>query len=67
MILVSVFYVYPNEIEDIVVQLDGVLVAAVIGIEDEATGVRVNLFVVLNDHKVTCGYIKTHCAKYVTR
>ncbi|WP_137297850.1 AMP-binding protein [Psychromonas sp. SP041] len=67
MILVSGFNVYPNEIEDIVVQLDGVLEAAVIGIEDEATGERVKLFVVLNDHKVTVGNIKTHCAKYLTR
>ena len=67
MILVSGFNVYPNEIEDIVVQLDGVLEAAVIGIEDEATGERVKLFVVLNDHKVTVGNIKTHCTKYLTR
>ncbi|WP_160061373.1 AMP-binding protein [Psychromonas sp. L1A2] len=67
MILVSGFNVYPNEIEDIVVQLDGVLEAAVIGIEDEATGERVKLFVVLNDHKVTVTTIKTHCAKYLTR
>ena len=57
MILVSGFNVYPNEIEDIVVQLDGVLEAAVIGIEDEATGERVKLFVVLNDHKVTVGQL----------
>ncbi|WP_298939944.1 AMP-binding protein [uncultured Psychromonas sp.] len=67
MILVSGFNVYPNEIEDIVVQLDGVLEAAVIGIDDEATGEKVKLFVVLNDHKVTVGNIKTHCAKYLTR
>ena len=67
MILVSGFNVYPNEIEDIVVQLDGVLEAAVIGIEDEATGERVKLFVVLNDYKVTVTTIKGHCAKYLTR
>ena len=67
MILVSGFNVYPNEIEDIVVQLDGVLEAAVIGIDDEATGERVKLFVVLNDHSVTVGNIKTHCTKYLTR
>jgi len=67
MILVSGFNVYPNEIENIVVKLDGVLEAAVIGIGDEATGERVKLFVVLNNHNVTVGDIKTHCAKYLTR
>ncbi|MEL0661211.1 long-chain-fatty-acid--CoA ligase, partial [Psychromonas arctica] len=40
---------------------------AVIGFEDESTGERFKLLVVLNDHKVTVGNIKTHCAKYLTR
>ena len=67
MILVSGFNVYPNEIEDVVTQLDGILEAAVIGIEDELTGEQVKLFVVLSDFNVTVSAIKTHCAQYLTR
>jgi len=67
MILVSGFNVYPNEIEDIVVQLEGVLEAAVIGITDQSTGERVKLFVVLDDYKVTVEMIKAHCALHLTR
>ncbi|MDA7746497.1 AMP-binding protein [Psychromonas sp.] len=66
MILVSGFNVYPNEIEDVVTQLDGVLEAAVVGIEDGFTGEAVKLFVVLSDFKVTVSDIKTHCSKYLT-
>ena len=38
MILVSGFNVYPNEIENIVVEMDGILEAAAIGLEDERSG-----------------------------
>lgn len=67
MILVSGFNVYPNEIEDIVTQLEGVLEAAVIGVADELTGERVKLFVVLSDFNITVANIKTHCSQYLTR
>ena len=46
MILVSGFTVYPNEIEAVVANLDGVLEAACIGIPDERTDEAVKLFVV---------------------
>jgi long-chain acyl-CoA synthetase len=46
MILVSAFNVYPNEIEGVVVEMEGVLEAAAIGIPDEKTGEAVKLFVV---------------------
>jgi long-chain acyl-CoA synthetase len=46
MILVSGFNVYPNEIEGVVVELDGVLEAAAIGVDNEQSGEVVKLFVV---------------------
>ena len=66
MILVSGFNVYPNEVEDAVVLLDGVLEAAVIGVPDELTGEKVKLFVVLNDFSVTVATIKAHCKQHLT-
>jgi long-chain acyl-CoA synthetase len=46
MILVSGFNVYPNEIEQVVNQLTGVLECAAIGIADDKSGEAVKLFVV---------------------
>ncbi len=46
MIIVSGFKVYPNEIEALLMQLEGVLECAVIGVPDEETGEAVKLFVV---------------------
>jgi long-chain acyl-CoA synthetase len=46
MILVSGFNVYPNEIEQVVNQLSGVLECAAIGIADDKSGEAVKLFVV---------------------
>ena len=47
MIVVSGFNVYPNEVEDVAVQIEGVLYTAVIGIPDEKSGEAVKLFIVL--------------------
>ncbi len=46
MILVSGFNVYPNEIEGVVAQMEGVLEAACIGVPDARTDEAVKLFVV---------------------
>ncbi|MGH8354627.1 MAG: long-chain-fatty-acid--CoA ligase FadD1 [Pseudomonas sp.] len=46
MILVSGFNVYPNELEDVLVGLPGVLQCAAIGIPDEKSGEAIKLFVV---------------------
>lgn len=53
MILVSGFNVYPNEIEGVVVEIDGVLEAAAVGMPDEKSGEIVKLFVVRSDSAVT--------------
>ena len=66
MILVSGFNVYPNEIESVVVELDGVLEAAAIGMPDEKSGEAVKLYVVRKDDSVTSESILEHCRKHLT-
>ncbi len=46
MILISGFNVYPNELEDVLVKLPGVLQCAAIGIPDEKSGEAIKVFVV---------------------
>lgn len=46
MILVSGFNVYPNEVEDVMSGLDGVLECAAIGVADPHSGEAVKLFIV---------------------
>jgi long-chain acyl-CoA synthetase len=66
MILVSGFNVYPNEIENVVVEMDGVLEAAAIGLEDERSGEIVKLFAVRSDPSVTEQDILDHCRANLT-
>lgn len=47
MILVSGFNVYPNELEDALATLSGVMLCAAIGIPDEKSGEAVKMFVVV--------------------
>jgi long-chain acyl-CoA synthetase len=47
MILVSGFNVYPNELEEVLVTLPGVLQCAAIGVPDERTGEAIKVFVVV--------------------
>jgi long-chain acyl-CoA synthetase len=47
MILVSGFNVYPNELEDVLASLPGVLQCAAIGIPDEKSGEIIKIFVVV--------------------
>ena len=53
MILVSGFNVYPNEIENVVVEMDGVLEAAAIGVADKKSGEVVKVFAVRTDDSIT--------------
>ncbi len=66
MILVSGFNVYPNEIEGVVVEMDGVLEAAAIGVADEKSGEIVKLFVVRNDESLTAENIVSYCRANLT-
>ena len=47
MIIVSGFNVYPNELEDVLATLPGVMQCAAIGIPDDKTGEAIKLFVVV--------------------
>jgi len=67
MILVSGFNVYPNEIEGIVVEMDGVLEAAAVGIPDEKSGEVVKMFVVRSDPSVTEDDVMAWCVENLTR
>ena len=66
MILVSGFNVYPNEVEDVVAQLPGVLECAVIGIPDEKSGEAVKLVVVRKDPQLSEDTIREHCKSQLT-
>ncbi|MDH3338157.1 MAG: AMP-binding protein [Gammaproteobacteria bacterium] len=66
MILVSGFNVYPNEIENVVVEMPGILEAAAIGIEDERSGEIVKLFAVRTDPSITEQDVIDHCRKNLT-
>jgi long-chain acyl-CoA synthetase len=66
MILVSGFNVYPNEIESVVVSMDGVLEAAAIGKPDEKSGEVVKLFVVRKNPSLTEAEVLAYCRKNLT-
>ena len=66
MILVSGFNVYPNEVEDVVAQLPGVLECAAIGIPDDKSGEAVKLVVVRKDPKLSEDMIREHCKAQLT-
>ena len=66
MILVSGFNVYPNEIENVVVELDGILEAAAIGVADEHSGEAVKIFAVRKNDSVTEQDVLDYCRKNLT-
>ena len=66
MILVSGFNVYPNEIEDVVSQLQGVLECAVVGIPDEEAGEAVKLIIVKKNPELTEQDVRDYCHARLT-
>ena len=66
MILVSGFNVYPNEIENVVVEMPGILEAAAIGIPDEKSGEVVKIFAVRTDDSITEDDVKAYCKEQLT-
>ena len=66
MILVSGFNVYPNEIENVIVEMEGVLEAAAIGLPDERSGEIVKVFVVRKNDSLTEQDIIDHCKENLT-
>jgi long-chain acyl-CoA synthetase len=66
MILVSGFNVYPNEIEDVVAQIPGVLECAAVGIPDEKTGEAVKLVIVRKLPELTEAEVRAFCRANLT-
>ena len=66
MILVSGFNVYPNEVEEVVTQLPGVLECAAIGIPDEKTGEAVKLVIVRGSAPLTEADVRAFCEANLT-
>lgn len=66
MILVSGFNVYPNEIEDVVMEHPGVLEVAAVGVPSENSGETVKIFVVKKDASLTEEALVTFCRRQLT-
>jgi long-chain acyl-CoA synthetase len=66
MILVSGFNVYPNEVEDVVAMMPGVLEVAAVGVPDEKSGEAVKIVVVKKDPALTADEIKAFCKENLT-
>ena len=67
MILVAGFNVYPNEVEDVVASIPGVIECAVVGVQQASTGEAVKLFVVRDDLQVTESLIMEVCNRELTQ
>jgi len=66
MVLVSGFNVYPNEVEDVVAALPGVMECAVVGVPDEKTGEAVKLVIVKKDPELTEAQVREFCKSNLT-
>ncbi|EMR8291763.1 AMP-binding protein [Escherichia coli] len=66
MILVSGFNVYPNEIEDVVMQHPGVQEVAAVGVPSGSSGEAVKIFVVKKDPSLTEESLVTFCRRQLT-
>ena len=63
MILVSGFNVYPNEVEEQIAAVPGILEVGVIGIPDEKSGEKVAAYVVASVPAPTAEEVIAHCRK----
>ncbi len=66
MILVSGFNVYPNEVEDVVTQMPGVLECAAVGVPDAKAGEAVKLVIVRSNPAVTEADVRSYCEANMT-
>jgi long-chain acyl-CoA synthetase len=66
MVLVSGFNVYPNEVEEVVAGLDGVLECAVVGVADDKTGEAVKLVIVKKNPELTEAQVRDYCKANLT-
>lgn len=66
MIVVSGFKVYPNEIEDVVSGLDGVMECAAVGVVDDKSGEAVKLLIVKKNAALTEEDVRAYCKTNLT-
>ncbi len=66
MILVSGFNVYPNEVEDVIAMMPGVLEVAAVGVPDEKSGEAVKVVIVRKDPNLTAEQVKEHTRAHLT-
>ncbi len=66
MILVSGFNVYPNEVEDVVALMPGVLECAAVGVLDERAGEAVKIVIVKKDPALTEADVRAWCETNLT-
>ncbi|WP_448254927.1 long-chain-fatty-acid--CoA ligase [Ottowia oryzae] len=66
MILVSGFNVFPNEVEDVVAGMPGVLEVAAVGVPDERAGEAVKLVIVRKDAALTEDAVRQFCHDNLT-
>ena len=66
MILVSGFNVYPNEIEDVIATMPGVLEVCAVAMDDEKSGEVVRAVIVKKDPSLTREAVMQHCKKHLT-
>ncbi len=63
MILVSGFNVFPNEVEDVLLEIEGVDDVAAIGVDSEKSGEVVKAFIVAKNKNITKDEIKDYARK----
>jgi long-chain acyl-CoA synthetase len=66
MIIVSGFKVYPNEVEEVLSLMPGVLECAVIGTPDDDTGEAVKAFIVKDQEDLSEEQILAYCKQQLT-
>jgi len=66
MILVSGFNVYPNEVEDVLSTLPGVLECAAVGVPDAKAGEAVKVVIVKKDPNLSEADVRAHCEANLT-
>jgi long-chain acyl-CoA synthetase len=66
MILVSGFNVYPNEVEDVVTQMEGILECAAVGVADAKAGEAVKLVIVRKNPAITEAEVRAYCEAHLT-
>jgi long-chain acyl-CoA synthetase len=66
MVLVSGFNVYPNEVEEVVAEMPGVMECAVVGVPDDKSGEAVKLVIVKKDPALTEAQVRAFCKANLT-